>query len=177
MTAIVTGGAHTCAIAGGVNYCWGSNSHNQLGNEAAGSQSLVPVPVIGSKPAPVVTPTPTSTPTPQAKPASISTLAGKRKVDAKRRVKVATVSCPAGASCTVTVPKTVKVKINRKTFTLTLIAPKTLAGGRSANISLQLPKTAYARLKKRTTSVSVKITARAGTTTPTSLTVKATIRR
>jgi hypothetical protein len=61
-TSIATSGSHTCATAGGTaSWCWGSNQHGKLGNEAAGSGSTIPVPVIGStsKPAPAHTPDPT----------------------------------------------------------------------------------------------------------------------
>jgi hypothetical protein len=87
------------------------------------------------------------------------------------------VACPAGASCTLSVPKTVKVTIKRKTYTLKVAAAKTLAGGKRLNVGLTLPKAAYSRLKGRTASVTVKVTATAAGASPTTLTVRATIRR
>ena len=65
-TSIATSGSHTCATVGGTQaWCWGSNQHGKLGNEAAGSGSTVPVAAIGSSPKPPPTPTPTTpTPTP-----------------------------------------------------------------------------------------------------------------
>jgi hypothetical protein len=44
VTAIVAGGAHSCAIVNGSAYCWGSNEALQLGNNSA-VNSLVPVKV------------------------------------------------------------------------------------------------------------------------------------
>jgi alpha-tubulin suppressor-like RCC1 family protein len=69
VTAVATSNTHTCVIAnGGQPYCWGSNSHGELGNEGVGA-GRVPVPITGSVPKPVVTPTPTPTPKPTPKPA------------------------------------------------------------------------------------------------------------
>jgi hypothetical protein len=133
------------------------------------------VPVIGSIPvvaAPTPVPTPVATPKPTAR---ITTRSGARKLDSKRRVTLATVGCPAGATCSVTAPKTVKVTIKSKRFTVTVVAAETLAGGRSMNVGLQLSKSAAKRLKGRTAKVTLKLSARAGTTTPTTMTVQATI--
>jgi alpha-tubulin suppressor-like RCC1 family protein len=44
--AIVTSGAHSCAIVNGGAYCWGNNDYGQLGNNG-GSDSPVPVAVSG----------------------------------------------------------------------------------------------------------------------------------
>ena len=56
-------------------------------------------------------------------------------------------------------------------------AAKTLAGGKKLNVGLTLPKKAYAKLKGKTARVSVKVTATATGATPTTLTVRATIKR
>lgn len=47
ITAISAGVSHSCAIADGQVYCWGSNSGGQLGNGGT-SQSLIPVAVSGN---------------------------------------------------------------------------------------------------------------------------------
>jgi alpha-tubulin suppressor-like RCC1 family protein len=47
VTSITTGGNHSCAIAGGTAYCWGSNGWGQLGINNTTSGSDVPVPVVG----------------------------------------------------------------------------------------------------------------------------------
>ena len=44
---VSNGGAHSCALtATGATYCWGLNSHGQLGNGAT-ANSPTPVPVAG----------------------------------------------------------------------------------------------------------------------------------
>jgi alpha-tubulin suppressor-like RCC1 family protein len=174
VTAIGTGDNHTCAIAGGRRYCWGSGSNGQgtLGNEADGAgESYVPVPVIGSKPKTPAAPAPTpQKPVVVPKPlptASFLASSATRKIDAKRRATVATVGCPAGgAACAVTVPKKVTLKIGKKRYTIAVTAPKTIAAGKRATIRVALTSAAAKRLKGRTGSASVKITVKApgGTT-------------
>jgi alpha-tubulin suppressor-like RCC1 family protein len=44
---VSAGNNHTCAIANGDAYCWGSNEHGQLGNGAVGGSSPAPVLVGG----------------------------------------------------------------------------------------------------------------------------------
>lgn len=51
VTAISTGGEHTCALADGEAYCWGNNAYGQLGN-ASYTRSKVPV-VVKSDPGPL----------------------------------------------------------------------------------------------------------------------------
>jgi hypothetical protein len=128
-------------------------------------------------PAPVATVRPAATATPTPRPAAtISTLAGKRKVAGKtRKVTIATVACPTGATCSITAPKTTKLKLGGRTYSLAVTAPKTLAGGKRSNVTLTLSSAAYARLKSG--RVSVRLTAKATGASTTSLTVKAAIKR
>jgi len=42
---VSAGYSHTCAVAGGAVYCWGSNASGQLGSGTAGGTSLLPVQV------------------------------------------------------------------------------------------------------------------------------------
>ena len=121
VTAVATSNTHTCAVAnGGVMYCWGSNDHGQLGNEAAGLQALTPVTLTGSLPKPVsrrrrrAAHSRRSRPSPRRRSARWPA-SGRSPSSAP--LTIATVTCPASATCAISAPKTVKVKIARKTYT------------------------------------------------------------
>ena len=47
VTAVSTGGRHTCAVVNGGLQCWGKNDYGQLGNDTK-SDSTIPVPVVFS---------------------------------------------------------------------------------------------------------------------------------
>jgi hypothetical protein len=107
---------------------------------------------------------------PRGKPALFSTFAGKRKVGRNRTVVIATIACPAGATCAVTAPKTTTVKIAGKRYTVKVTKTKTRVG-------LELTKAAYARLKGRTGSATVRVSATATGASTTRLTVSSTLSR
>lgn len=107
---------------------------------------------------------------PRGKPALLSTFAGRRKVDKHRTVIIATIACPAGARCAITVPKTTTVKIAGKRYTVKVTKTKTRVG-------LELTKAAYARLKGRTGSATVRVAATATGAATTRLTVGSTLSR
>ena len=87
-----------------------------------------------------------------AKPAKLATIAGKRKVSAgSARSTSPTVTCPSGATCAITAPKTATVTIAHKRYTVTVTKTNT-------RVHTQTPSTtAYAKLKGRTGSVKVTI--------------------
>ncbi len=171
VTDIAVGRNHTCAIVGNAErWCWGRNEHGQLGNEAAGSQSSVPVPVIGSSPKPpvVVVITPVVVPKPKPKlpvggvPKSVAPSilfsSTARTINRARVVTVATLVCPVGAACKVTLPKTVTFKIKRKSYTFGVVAPKSVRPGRRASVTVKLSSKAAERLQGRVATVKLAIT-------------------
>lgn len=105
-----------------------------------------------------------------AAPATLSALAGKRKVSRTRTVDLATLTCPVGAACAITAPKTATVKIAGKRYKVTVTK-------RGSRLGLKLTKAAYTKLKGRTGTVSLTIGATATGASPTSLKVTATLRR
>jgi alpha-tubulin suppressor-like RCC1 family protein len=46
-TAVATGGQHSCAIAGGAVYCWGSDANGELGDDLTSANKSAAVPVAG----------------------------------------------------------------------------------------------------------------------------------
>ena len=177
ITAIGVGRSHTCAIvADKQRWCWGANDHGQLGNDTVSGSSSVPVPVIGSSPKPpvvvkptvVVTPKPkppVAKPTPKPAAPQILFSPSARTINRRRVVTVATLICPAGAACKVTLPTTVAFKIKRKSFTFGVAAPKLVRSGRRANVTVKLSSKAAKRLQGRV--ATVKLTIKLGSTTKT----------
>ena len=191
VTAIGTGTNHTCAIASGQRYCWGWNNNGmgQLGNEEVGDESYVPVAVIGSKKStpPAQTPptqpagpavvAPSTPPVAAARKASFSVPSKAVKVDSKRRVLLVTLACPSGgASCVVTLPATITVKIRGRSFKLAVPRVKSLRAGKKLAVRVTLSAAAVKRLKGRTATVSLRVSVKApgGTTRRT---VKVKIKR
>ncbi|HST38475.1 MAG TPA: HtaA domain-containing protein, partial [Conexibacter sp.] len=125
----------------------------------------VPVPqppVIPGTPAPPATPVTPVTPQPQPQPVktpeTIATGKTALTVNAQRVAQIARLTCaPGGSACTVTVPKQVTVKIAGKRLRATVLAPRTIAAGRSATVRVRLTKAAAKRLAGRSTTVSVHV--------------------
>lgn len=105
----------------------------------------------GSKNTPLALPDTKPQPQPQPQPqkqiATLTPLKGTRSVDSKRLVSIATLKCPADGLCRVTAPKRVRVKIAGKTYTLTVIAPKSIGPGKQVTVTVRLTKAAVRALK------------------------------
>lgn len=73
----------------------------------------------------------------------------------------------SNVDATLSAPKSVKVKIGRKRYTLTVTVPKSVKAGKSATVKVKLSRKALAALKGRTVrvSVSVRVTANGRTST------------
>ncbi len=136
VTDIATGRAHTCAIAAGEEiWCWGSNSGGQLGNEAVGGQTSVAVRATG--------------------PLLPRIAVAKGRLDAAGNATVATVTCPTGGTCLVTVPKSLKVRVGGKLQTLKLTATSAIGAGKTGTISVAATPAVAAALKGKTASAKV----------------------
>lgn len=83
---------------------------------------------------------------------------------------------PAGGSCRVTLPATVRVTIGGERYTLTVSGPKTLAAGRSGVVRVSFPRSAALALRGRRVTPSVRVRTVSGGVTAKTLSVKRTIR-
>ena len=57
-----------------------------------------------------------------------------------------------------TAPERVTVRIGGKSYSLTVLVPKTIAAGKKATVRVQLTKAAASRLKGRSARLSIKLT-------------------
>jgi hypothetical protein len=71
--------------------------------------------------------------------------------------KVGFVACPAGASCRVTAPRFVTVRIEGKPFHARVVVSRSVRAGRSTSISLRLPRAAVRRLHGHAAKAAVKV--------------------
>jgi hypothetical protein len=72
-------------------------------------------------------------------------------------VRLGELRCPAAGRCRVTVPKRVGVRIGGRTYRVAVLAPKTIAAGKRAQVRVHLTKAPAARLKGRTAKVVVPV--------------------
>jgi alpha-tubulin suppressor-like RCC1 family protein len=149
VTSIAVGANHTCAVASGKYYCWGNNKQRQLGSNRVESFSGVPVEVTGTRPAP---------PPPAPPVATITTPDGPSKLSRSGVARLATVSCPAGATCAVAAPGRVPVTIRNRTFRVSVLGAGPIASGGRVKLRVSFGKKARKRLGSRTTTVKVKLT-------------------
>lgn len=121
------------------------------------------------KAAPIVIPPPEErrpTPDPRSTP-SIKVAAKAQGIAKNGTALIAALSCKGDAACSLAAPKTVTLKIGKKSYRLTVVAPKSLKGGKSARVYVKLPKQAIAGLTGRSAKVKVKLTLKSGATTAT----------
>lgn len=119
----------------------------------------------------------TDGPGPGGNPAAPATVRGVAKpvtLGAGRIAKIATLRC-GGANCAVTTPKSVKVKIKRKRYSVGVLAPRALKAGKSGQLRVKLSKAARKALAGRRTTVKVKVTLTADGR-KTTKTIKATLK-
>lgn len=122
---------------------------------------------VAFKAAPIVIPPPERpTPDPRSTP-SIKVAAKAQGIAKNGTALIAALSCKGDAACSLTAPKTVTLKIGKKSYRLTVVAPKSLKGGKSARVYVKLPKQAIAGLTGRSAKVKVKLTLKSGATTAT----------
>ena len=110
----------------------------------AKEESTTPPPS-GGDPGTVTPPAAESPAPPAAVIASPKVTLGKatRQLNGSGWAEVATLSCPAGGgACKTTAPKRLAAEIDGKRYVLTVVAPKSIAAGKSAAVKVLLPKAA-----------------------------------
>lgn len=106
-------------------------------------------------------PPPAGTSVPTVPRSAIRFASAPQRIRASGRVAVATLRCPAGVSCRVTVRKRVRLRIAKRTFRARVVAPTRIRAGRRARVRLELTRAAHARLVGRTAKVRIRVTLRA----------------
>lgn len=109
-------------------------------------------------------------------PARISPVPSALVLGSTRQALLGRVTCPRGGSCAVTAPRTVRVTIASRSYTLRVTAPKFVRGGRTAGVSVTFTQAAASALKGRSVRPGVRVqTTNQGVTRATRV-VKRTIR-
>ncbi|MBE2319526.1 HtaA domain-containing protein [Solirubrobacter sp. CPCC 204708] len=114
---------------------------------------------------PMATPAPpasTPTPTPAATPAAVEApavtrVAALQTVTRSGVLRFASLTCPS-AGCTISRPRTVKLKIGGRTYSARVTGPTKLAAGRAGELRLRLPKAAVRALGRRTVKARMTVT-------------------
>jgi hypothetical protein len=111
-------------------------------------------------------PPPRPAPTPLAPPGAGSIVGREASRVGGRVVRVASLSCPAGAHCRLTLPARVRLKIAAKRYWAAVLAPASLGPGESAPVRLRLPGRALEALAAAShavVSLEVEIASEGGT--------------
>ncbi len=103
-------------------------------------------PAPAAKPGPASDPVPPPAPAPRP-PAADSIVVLEAGRVSGRVVRIARLSCPAGASCQVRLPARVRVKIGGKAYRVAVLAPTKLEADGEAAVRLRLSRQAFAALQ------------------------------
>ncbi|HWM64540.1 MAG TPA: choice-of-anchor D domain-containing protein [Solirubrobacterales bacterium] len=99
-----------------------------------------------------------SPPATGAKASPIARSKGVQTVGAGRLARIATLSCPPGASCAILVPGQVWVEIAGTRYRLAVLAPTTVRPGKRAALVVRLPRAALERLGGGRAVVEIPVT-------------------
>jgi Htaa len=124
----------------------------------------------GPTPAPAPGPAPVT-----AMPTLKSSGGGAAKLGGGGSATVATITCPATEPCALQAPKVVTFKVGGRSFTAKVIAPHWILAGKSAKVTVKLPKAALAELGGGKAKVSLKLVLGSGVQSTTQV-VKATLK-
>lgn len=123
-----------------------------------------PEPTPTPTPTPVANVAPTPTPAPSAEPTRKPTLkraAARQTIARAGLVSVATLRC-GSATCTITRPRTVKLRIGGRSYTATVTGPTRLAAGKSGQVRVRLSRAALRALGRRTATAKIAVAITSG---------------
>jgi hypothetical protein len=123
-----------------------------------------PPPVPQPEPEPEPKPEPAPKPAPEPKPAPMREKAATfpaikktQKVSSKRVARVGRIVCASDRTCTVTAPKWVTFKIGKRSFKAKVMAPKRIAAGKRALVTVKLTKAAATAIAKRRRATRLRV--------------------
>lgn len=126
----------------------------------------------GAKPA---APDPAPAPAPAPVMPTLKSASGPAKLGGGGSATVATITCSAAEACSLQAPKTVTFKVGGKSFSAKVIAPKWILSGKSAKVTVKVPKEALEALAGGKLKLTLKLVLGSGTETTTKV-VKATLK-
>lgn len=121
------------------------------------------------------TPAPAPTPTPTMTMPTVKSSGGPAKLGGGGSATVARIACSSTEACTLKAPKTVPFKIGGKSFSAKVIAPHWILAGKSAKVTVKLPKEALEALGGGKLKLNLKLVLGTGTQSTTKV-VKATLK-
>jgi hypothetical protein len=120
-------------------------------------------------------PAPAPTPTPTLPLPTVKSSGGASKLGGGGSATIATIACTSTEACTLQAPKNVKFKVGGKSFSAKVIAPKWILAGKSAKVTVKVPKSVLAELGGSKAKISIKLVLGTGTQSTTEV-VKATLK-
>lgn len=118
---------------------------------------------------------PTPTPTPTLTMPTLKSSGGASKLGGGGSATVATITCPSTEPCTLQAPKNVAFKVDGKSFSAKVIAPKWILAGKSGKVTVKVPKSVLEELGGGKAKISLKLVLGTGTQSTTTV-VKATLK-
>jgi hypothetical protein len=125
---------------------------------------------------PKTTTPPAPTPAPVQPLPTVKSGSGAAKLGGGGAATIATIACTATETCSLQAPKSVKFKLGGKSFDAKVSAPKWILAGKSAKVTVKLPKAALEELGDGKVKISVKLVLGSGTQSTTKV-VKATLKK
>jgi hypothetical protein len=118
---------------------------------------------------------PTPPPAPVLPMPTLKKAAGAAMLGGGGAANVATVSCPTAQACTLQAPRTVKFQVGGKQWSAKVIAPHWILAGKSAKVTVKVPRAVLKKLAGGRATISLKLVLGIGAQSSTQV-VKATLK-